>query len=81
MISGTGAPNRYSAPYKLGASRDIRFAMVRATLMESIFEHEKLREHDFFNYIQNTYRWNVINSNLVLSSKVDKDEIVLVFSL
>jgi heat shock protein HslJ len=82
MISGVGAPNRYSAPYKLGDGKNISFLMVRATLMANLFESGKLREHDFFGYIQNTYSWNVVNNNLVLSSKAENgNEVVMVFSL
>jgi heat shock protein HslJ len=82
MISGTGSPNRYSAPYKLGEGRDISFLTVRATLMATIFESEKLREHNFFGYIQSAYRWNLVNNNLVLSSKAENgSEVVLIFSL
>jgi len=82
MISGAGAPNRYSAPYKLGESKNISFSTVRATLMATLFETGKLREHDFFGYIQNTYSWNIVNNNLVLSSKAENgNEVVMVFSL
>jgi heat shock protein HslJ len=82
MISGAGAPNRYSAPYKLGEGKDISISVVRATLMATLFESGKLREHDFFGYIQNTYNWNIDNNNLVLSSKAENgNEVVMVFSL
>jgi len=82
MISGTGAPNRYSAPYKLGEGGSISLLTVRATLMATIFETEKLKEHEFFGYIQNAYKWNFVNNNLVLSSKAENgSEVVLVFSL
>jgi heat shock protein HslJ len=82
MISGAGAPNRYSAPYKLGEGKDISISIVRATLMATLFETGKLREHDFFGYIQNTYSWNLVNNNLVFSSKAENgNEVVMVFSL
>lgn len=82
MISGVGAPNRYSAPYKLGEGKSISILIVRATLMATLFETEKLREHDFFGYIQNTYGWNLVDNNLVLSSKAENgNEVVMVFSL
>jgi len=82
MASGTGAPNRYSAPYKLGESKNISLMTVRATLMATIFESGKLREHDFFGYIQNAYSWNLVNNNLILFSKAENgNEVILVFSL
>lgn len=76
-ISGTGAPNRYSAPYTLGEGQEINVQLVRATLMATIREPEKLREHDFFTYIQNTYEWKTTDSNLELKSKTAKGEDVV----
>jgi len=81
-IFGAGAPNRYSAPYKLGEDGAISIEMVRTTLMASIMEPEKLREHDFFTYIQNAYEWNFVEKNLELTSKNVNGEIAkLIFSL
>jgi len=80
-ISGIGAPNRYSAPYSLGAGQEIKINVVRATLMAPIREPEKLREHNFFNYIQNSYKWTQINNNLELLSKDSNgSEVILTFS-
>jgi len=80
-ISGIGAPNRYSAPYSLGSGQEIKINVVRATLMAPIREPEKLREHNYFNYIQNSYRWNQVNNNLQLFSKeTNGSEVILLFS-
>jgi len=80
-ISGIGAPNRYSAPYSLGAGQAIKINVVRATLMAPILEPEKLKEHNYFNYIQNSYKWNQVNNNLELMSKdANGSEVVLLFS-
>jgi len=80
-VSGIGAPNRYSAPYSLKAGQEIKINVVRATLMAPIREPEKLREHDYFNYIQNSYKWNQVNNNLELLSKdANGSEVVLLFS-
>jgi heat shock protein HslJ len=81
FISGIGAPNRYSAPYSLGAGQEIKINVVRATLMAPIREPEKLREHNYFNYIQNSYKWNQVNNNLELLSKdTNGGEVILIFS-
>ena len=81
-IAGVGAPNRYSAPYTIGEDSAISIMTVRATLMASIREPEQLREHDYFNYVQNTYRWNLVDTNLELYSKTeDGSEIVLIFEI
>jgi heat shock protein HslJ len=82
MISGTGAPNRYNAPYTVGENRAIKIELVRATLMAAIGELSTLREYDYFGYVQNAYRWNVVNERLELYSKLENgSEIKLVFSL
>jgi len=81
-ISGVGAPNRYSAPYSLGEGSTITIMVVRATLMAPILEPDGLREHNFFGYVQNVYRWNLANNNLVLNSRTENgNEVILVFSL
>ena len=84
-LSGVGAPNRYNAPYKLtGKAKDrtISVQMVAGTLMAPIRQPEKLKEHDFFQYIQNTYKWNLVNLKLELSSKSENGaEVTLVFAL
>jgi hypothetical protein len=81
VVSGVGAPNLYSAPYRLGEDRSIRIMMMRSTLMAAFREPEHLREHTFFQYMQNVYEWNLVNSKLELLSKTeDGDEVVLVFS-
>lgn len=82
LISGTGAPNRYTAPYTTGENRTIKIALVRATLMAAISENSSLREYDYFSYVQNVYEWNIVNDNLELHSKLENNsEVRLVFSL
>ena len=82
FVSGVGAPNRYSAPYTAGEDRTIIIELVRATLMAPIGELSTLREYDYFGYIQNAYRWDIVNDKLEISSKLENgNEIRLVFSL
>jgi heat shock protein HslJ len=81
-ISGVGAPNRYSAPYTLENNQGISVKLARATLMAPLREPEKLKEHDYFTYIQNAYTWRLTGTNLELRSKTDDGaEVVLIFSL
>lgn len=79
-VNGIGAPNRYFAPYTLGAKQEIAIKTVATTLMVPLREPEKLKEHDFFAYLQNTGAWNLAGGNLELHSKGENGaEVVLVF--
>ena len=79
-ISGIGAPNRYFAPYTLGEGQNISFQNIAGTLMAPLFEPEKLKEHEFFTYLQNTYKWNLVKGHLELYTKDQRGtETVLVF--
>jgi heat shock protein HslJ len=83
QVSGMGAPNRYFGPYELGKSQAISFNKVAATLMAPIREPEKLKEHDYFAYLQNVYKWGLgKDANLELFTKSeDGQEAVMVFVL
>jgi heat shock protein HslJ len=84
QISGKGAPNRYFAPYELASSKDANISIktVAGTLMAPIVEPEKLKEREFFAYLQNIRKWNIVNGNLELTTKGPDDrEAVMVFRL
>ncbi|MDR0526117.1 MAG: META domain-containing protein, partial [Spirochaetaceae bacterium] len=57
QINGTGAPNRYFSDYQQRAG-DLSFGVIAGTKMFAFNEPEKLREHDYFAYLQGTSRWN-----------------------
>jgi len=81
-ISGTGAPNNYSAPYTLGEGQNISIMPIRSTLMASLWQPEKLKEQEFFVYMQNVYEWKIDKKNLELHSKTeDNRNVKLVFEL
>ncbi|MCL2214310.1 MAG: META domain-containing protein [Treponema sp.] len=81
-ISGYGAPNRYSAPYTIGENQTISILPMRSTMMAALFEPENLKEHDFFNYVQKSTAWQVVNEKLEFYSKTDDGrDVRLVFSL
>ena len=81
-VSGIGAPNRYSAPYTKGGNQTISIMLIRSTQMAAFLEPEKLKEHDFFIYMQNASSWKLNGNNLELFSKTpDGVEVRLVFSL
>jgi len=80
MVSGTGAPNKYSAPYTLGDGNSLKIAVMRSTLMAPLVQPEKLQEQTFYNYMQNVEQWSVEDDKLILQSKADNGNVVkLVF--
>jgi heat shock protein HslJ len=82
IVSGVGAPNRYSAPYTLGNNGTISIMPMRSTQMASFLEPENLTEHDFYTYMQNAHSWRFADKNLELLSKTTNGaEVRLVFSL
>jgi len=81
-LSGTGAPNRYMAPFTLDKKQVIKVEPIAGTLMAPLREPEKLKEREFFNYIQNANKWNFANGSFELyTTGEDEAEVVLVFSL
>ena len=82
IVSGTGAPNLYSAPYTTGDNHSISIAIMRSTMMASFFQLENFTEHDFFTFMHNSHEWRLVNNNLELRSKTaDGSAALLVFSL
>jgi heat shock protein HslJ len=71
MVSGTGAPNKYSAPYTLEEDDSLKILVIRSTLMAPIVQPEKLQEHDFYLYMQNVEKWSTDNNKLILHSKTE----------
>ena len=81
-VSGVGAPNRYSSPYKQADNQAVSISPMRSTLMAPIHEPEKLKEHDYYTYLHNVYKWSLTGGNLELHSKgEDGVEVVLTFAL
>jgi heat shock protein HslJ len=79
-VQGMAAPNRFFGPYELGKGQNLVIKNVAGTLMAPIREPEKLKEHDYFIYLQNATRWDINNKNLELYTKSeDSQEAVMVF--
>jgi heat shock protein HslJ len=79
-LSGVGAPNRYSAPYTRGAGQTLSIRAIAATLMAAITEPENLKEREYFGYLENAGKWDLVQGRLQLISRNDRgEEIVLVF--
>jgi len=80
MVNGVGAPNRYFGPYTLAENQAITMGPVASTQMAALREPEELKEHEYYNYLNNIYRWNLTGGNLELQTRADGTEAVLVFA-
>jgi heat shock protein HslJ len=80
-VNGVAAPNRYFAPYKQEDRQVLSIQQVAGTQMAPLTSPERLKEQDFFIYLQNTYKWGIVGKNLELYSKnAAGTEVVLVFA-
>jgi len=79
-LAGVAAPNRYNAPFSLGEAQSISIMPARATQMAAIFQPERLREHDYFTFLHNVYKWDLKDGKLVLNSKAeDERDVAMIF--
>ena len=82
-LSGMGAPNRYFAPFALEKNQIIKIQPIAGTLMAPIREPEQLKERQFFDYLQNAYKWNFTKEGRfeLYSKDGNGTEAVLIFNL
>jgi heat shock protein HslJ len=81
-ISGVGAPNRYIAPYTRTGIQ-ISVSSMATTKLAPLSGLDKLKEQEYFIYLQNVAIWNLVNNTtLELSSKTaDGKAVILIFNL
>ncbi|MDR0553949.1 MAG: META domain-containing protein [Treponema sp.] len=81
-LSGTAAPNRYSAPYTPGDDNTLTIGLVISTKMAAFREPEGLTESEFFGYISQISRWNLLDEGRLELTTTTKDGSVatLIFS-
>ena len=80
-ISGTGAPNRYFAPYALANRQGVSIGIIAGTQMASLFEPEDFKEYEYFTWLHNVERWNLVEGNLELyAAGSDDSQVVLIFA-
>jgi heat shock protein HslJ len=79
-LTGKGAPNRFTAGYQAGADNSITVTPPASTLMASIYDPERIREKDYFQYLTNAKRWRLNQGKLeIYSSDASGKETVLVY--
>jgi heat shock protein HslJ len=82
QIGGRAAPNRYFAPYELGEDQDITISPIAGTLMFSFVEPEGLTESEYFAYLAQVYRWELIDGALeFFTITEDGRDAVMIFTV
>jgi len=66
VASGKASPNRYTAPYTLGADNAISFKQAASTLMMGLFTPDGLTEQEFFGLLVNSTRWSYDGNQFLL---------------
>jgi heat shock protein HslJ len=80
-ISGRAAPNRYTAGYKTGDNNALTILAPASTLMAAIYDPERIKEREYFDYLVKVSRWKLNQGRLELytTDKAGK-EAVLIYS-
>jgi heat shock protein HslJ len=79
-VTGKAAPNQFMAPYQTGADNAVTIQPPAGTLMASIYDPERIREKDYFQYLINVKSWKLVQGRLELySSDPNGQETVLVY--
>ncbi|MDR1143658.1 MAG: META domain-containing protein [Spirochaetaceae bacterium] len=79
-LSGKAAPNRYISTYQAGENNALTIAPSIATLMASIYDPERLREQEYFQYLGKVKSWKLNQGKLELyTTDASNKEAVLVY--
>jgi hypothetical protein len=79
-ISGKAAPNRYTSMYQAGANNTLTIQPPISTLMASIYDPERIREREYFQYISRVKSWKLNQGKLELyTTDASNKEVVLVY--
>jgi hypothetical protein len=78
--SGKAAPKTYTASYEQGAGRSLSFKQLTSASVERDLAPERLREADYFGFLERANRWDYNAGKLELySTNLDGQEVVLIF--
>jgi heat shock protein HslJ len=79
-ISGKAAPNRYTAPYQAGADNSLRILPPAGTLMASVYDPERIREEEYFQFLIRVKSWKLNQGKLELYTvDTHNNEVILVY--
>jgi len=81
ILSGTGAPNHYRAPYITTGNNIISIGRISCTRLGPLYELKGFKEYEFFRYLERVMSWDFRNGRLELrTSDENGDEVLLLFS-
>jgi hypothetical protein len=79
-VSGKAAPNRYTSVYQAGANNALTIQAPISTLMASIYDPERIREQEYFQYLSRVKSWKLNQGKLELyTTDASNKEVVLVY--
>jgi hypothetical protein len=79
-VSGKAAPETYTASYEQGAGQSLSLKQVTINQTERDLVPERLREVDYFAFLEKINRWGLNQDKLELySAGPDGQEVVLIF--
>jgi hypothetical protein len=80
-VSGRAAPDTYTASYEQGAGQSLSLKQVNTTHSDRVIAPERLRETEYFTFLEKINRWEFNQNKLELYSvSPDGKEAVLIFS-
>jgi heat shock protein HslJ len=79
-VSGKAAPNTFTAPYQVGANNSLKIYQPASTLMAPIYDPERIREKEYFQYLVNAKTWKLNGTKLeIATADADGKDATLVY--
>jgi hypothetical protein len=80
-VSGRAAPDTYTASYERGTGQSLSLKQVNITHSDRVIAPERLREAEYFAFLEKIDRWEFSQNKLELYSvSLDGKKAVLIFS-
>jgi hypothetical protein len=80
-VSGKAAPETYTASYERGDGQSLSFKQVNINHTDRVIAPERLREAEYFAFLEKINRWGYSQDKLELySTTPDDQETILIFT-
>jgi hypothetical protein len=80
-VSGKAAPETYTASYEWGDGQSLSFKQVNITHTDRVIAPERLREAEYFAFLEKINRWGYSQNKLELySTTPNGQETILIFT-